>query len=177
MRPRPTRYVRHLWRARGRSVAADAAAATHFTGETFGTQPGETPGGTLDTFAPKHDFRGREVWTRQFGRPAGKNAPRIVGPRDACSSLAASRGLSSDRPRPAALMPSCPGSAGAQHWTRQFGRNSCCWPDLPPLKALIATGLWRADHHQSRDAFGATRRCRSRTRRLDRRRRPGGHGP
>jgi hypothetical protein len=51
-----------------KSVAVDGAGATFVAGETFGTLPGQTPGGTLDAFIRKYDSSGRqELWTRQFG--------------------------------------------------------------------------------------------------------------
>jgi hypothetical protein len=50
-----------------KSVAVDGAGAIYVAGETFGTLPGQTPGGTLDAFVRKYDPAGRELWTRQFG--------------------------------------------------------------------------------------------------------------
>jgi hypothetical protein len=50
-----------------KAVAVDGAGATYVAGETFGTLPGQTAGGTLDAFVRKYDPAGGEVWTRQFG--------------------------------------------------------------------------------------------------------------
>jgi hypothetical protein len=50
-----------------KAVAVDPAGAIYVVGETFGTLPGQTPGGTLDAFIRKYDPAGGEVWTRQFG--------------------------------------------------------------------------------------------------------------
>ena len=49
----------------------DVAGAAYVPGKTFVTLPGQTPGGTLDAFVPTYDSAGRELWTRQFGTPAG----------------------------------------------------------------------------------------------------------
>jgi beta-propeller repeat-containing protein len=50
-----------------KAIAADGEGATYVVGETFGTLPGQTPGGTLDAFVRKYDPAGQEMWTRQFG--------------------------------------------------------------------------------------------------------------
>jgi hypothetical protein len=50
-----------------KAVAIDPTGAIYVVGETFGTLPGQTPGGTLDALIRKFDPAGGEVWTRQFG--------------------------------------------------------------------------------------------------------------
>src|SRR6185295_6617668 len=50
-----------------KAVAVDGMGAVYVAGETFGTLPGQTPGGTLDAFVRKYGASGREDWTRQFG--------------------------------------------------------------------------------------------------------------
>lgn len=50
-----------------KAVAVEAGRATYVAGETFGTLPGQTAGGTLDAFVRRYDPAGAEVWTRQFG--------------------------------------------------------------------------------------------------------------
>lgn len=50
-----------------KAVAVDTTGTVYVAGETFGTLPGQTPGGTLDAFVRAYDPAGREVWTRQFG--------------------------------------------------------------------------------------------------------------
>ena len=50
-----------------KAVAVDGTGTTYVAGETFGTLPGQTPGGTLDAFVRTYDPAGRELWTRQFG--------------------------------------------------------------------------------------------------------------
>jgi len=50
-----------------KAVATDGEGDVFVVGETFGTLPGQTPGGTLDAFLRKYDPVGHELWTRQFG--------------------------------------------------------------------------------------------------------------
>ena len=50
-----------------KAVAVDRTGTAYVAGETFGTLPGQTPGGTLDAFVRAYDPAGLELWTRQFG--------------------------------------------------------------------------------------------------------------
>jgi hypothetical protein len=66
----PTAWIHQFGTAgldEAKSVAVDATGASYVVGETFGTLPGQTPGGTLDAFILRYDPSGNELWTRQFG--------------------------------------------------------------------------------------------------------------
>jgi len=107
-----------------KAVAVDGQGAIYVAGDTFGTLPGQTPGGTLDAFVRKYDPAGAELWTRQFG----------AWDRDIAWGIATDRvGSAYVVGQTEGTLPGQQSSggwdafirkydaSGAEQWTRQFG--------------------------------------------------------
>jgi hypothetical protein len=107
-----------------KSVAVDSTGASYAVGETFGTLPGQTPGGTLDAFIRKYDPSGTEVWTRQFGAWDRDIAWAVaVAPEGDVYVVGQTEGILPGQYSAGGLDAFVRkyDSSGSEQWTRQFG--------------------------------------------------------
>ena len=58
-------------------VAADSTGV-YVVGQSNGTLPGQTSGGSFDSYIKKYDKDGNELWTRQFGTSGNDETARAV---------------------------------------------------------------------------------------------------
>ena len=123
----PTSWVRQFGTAgldEAKSVAVDSTGAGYVVGETFGTLPGQTPGGTLDAFIRKYEPFGTELWTRQFGAWERDIAWAVaVAPGDDVYVVGQTEGILPGQPSAGGLDAFVRkyDPSGNELWTRQFG--------------------------------------------------------
>ncbi len=123
----PTSWIRQFGTTgldEAKAVAVDPTGASYVVGETFGTLPGQTPGGTLDAFIRKYDPSGSELWTRQFGAWDRDIAWAVaVAPEGQVYVVGQTEGILPGQHSAGGLDAFVRkyDAAGGELWTRQFG--------------------------------------------------------
>jgi len=106
-------------------VAVDEGGNAYVAGSTGGTLPGQTSaGGIDDAYVRKYDSAGSELWTGQFGTPAGEFAAAVAVDGD--GNVYAAGFTEGTLPGQTAAGSGDAyvrkyDSAGSELWTRQFG--------------------------------------------------------
>ncbi len=126
--PAAQSWVRHF-RTTGldeaEGAAVDSDGASYAVGETFGTLPGQTPGGTLDAFIRKYDASGAELWTRQFGGGGSDVASGVtVDDTGQVYVVGTTSSPLAQEPRSFDAFVTSFAADGQQLWLRQFGSRA-----------------------------------------------------